>query len=86
MAVISGLDRLLDEDGASRAVAGKRVGLVCNPASVDSRLRHAVERFSQARGFTLGAIFGPQHGFRSDLQDNMIESPHANDRRRKVPI
>jgi uncharacterized protein YbbC (DUF1343 family) len=32
------------------------------------------------------ALFGPQHGFRSDLQDNMIETPHATDRRRLVPI
>src|SRR5688572_32311590 len=35
---------------------------------------------------TVGAIFGPQHGFRSDVQDNMIETPHANDCRRKVPV
>ena len=26
------------------------------------------------------ALFGPQHGFRSDLQDNMIETPHAQRR------
>ena len=26
-------------------------------------------------------MFGPQHGFRSDLQENMIESPHARDAR-----
>src|SRR5688500_5247018 len=37
-------------------------------------------------GLTVGAIFGPQHGFRSDVQDNMIETPHANDCRRKVPV
>jgi uncharacterized protein YbbC (DUF1343 family) len=35
---------------------------------------------------TLAALFGPQHGFRSDLQDNMIESPHAHDPKRKVPV
>jgi uncharacterized protein YbbC (DUF1343 family) len=35
---------------------------------------------------TPGAIFGPQHGFRSDVQDNMIETPHANDARRRVPV
>ena len=35
---------------------------------------------------TLGAIFGPQHGFRCDLQDNMIESPHAHDAARQVPV
>ena len=35
----------------------------------------------------IGALFGPQHGFRSDLQENMIESPHAHRRRRGgVPV
>ena len=37
-------------------------------------------------GVTLGAIFGPQHGFRSDVQDNMIETPHGDDCRRRVPV
>lgn len=86
MAVATGLDRLLDETGVNRNLKGKRVGLVCNPASVDSRIRHAVDRFSHSADCTLAAIFGPQHGFRSDLQDNMIESPHTEDRSRRVPI
>jgi uncharacterized protein YbbC (DUF1343 family) len=34
----------------------------------------------------LAAIFGPQHGFRSDVQDNMVETPHRDDPRRRVPI
>jgi uncharacterized protein YbbC (DUF1343 family) len=37
-------------------------------------------------GVRVGAIFGPQHGFRSDLQENMIESPHEKDARRRVPV
>ena len=35
---------------------------------------------------TLAAIFGPQHGFRSDVQDNMIETPHRDDATRRVPV
>jgi uncharacterized protein YbbC (DUF1343 family) len=35
---------------------------------------------------TLAAIFGPQHGFRSDVQDNMIETPHGDDASRRVPV
>src|SRR5262245_26476255 len=35
---------------------------------------------------TLAALFGPQHGFRSDLQDNMIETPHGCDAKRRVPV
>ncbi len=82
MAVVPGLTRLL----ASRDLDGHRVGLVCNPASVDADLNHAADLVFAAPGVTLGAIFGPQHGFRSDLQDNMIESAHAADARRRVPI
>jgi uncharacterized protein YbbC (DUF1343 family) len=55
---------------------GRTVGLVCNPASIDATFRHVIDRADDA-GVAVGAIFGPQHGFRSDLQENMIESPHG---------
>ena len=85
MPVRLGLERLLD--GPDRSlIAGARVGLVSNPASVDSRLVHAADRLASGDGFTLAALFGPQHGFRSDLQENMIESPHARDVKRRVPV
>ncbi len=64
---------------ASARLRGLRVGVVANPASVDGAFVHVVDRVRDADGVTLGAIFGPQHGFRSDLQDNMIETPHAHD-------
>ena len=55
---------------------GRTIGLVCNPASVDAQFCHVIDRTERA-GVRVGAIFGPQHGFRSDVQDNMIESPHG---------
>src|SRR6266545_4863744 len=82
MLVVLGSDRLL----ASTALDGKRVGLVCNPASVDRELRHVADRVAAARGPRLTALFGPQHGFRSDVQDNMIETRHAQDEVRRVPV
>jgi uncharacterized protein YbbC (DUF1343 family) len=82
MSVIPGLTHLL----ASRRLDGLRVGLVCNPASVDARLAHAADLVFEAPGVTLAALFGPQHGFRADLQDNMIETPHGADPRRQVPV
>src|SRR5258708_27196832 len=85
MPVRAGLERLLD--GADRSlIAGERVGLVCNPASVDSRLVHAADRLLDGHDWTLAALFGPQHGFRSDLQENMIETPHARDGKRRLPV
>jgi uncharacterized protein YbbC (DUF1343 family) len=82
--VALGIDRLLDTDRA--LVAGRRVGLVCNPASIDGRFRHSADRLADDPEITLAALFGPQHGFRSDVQDNMIETPHAADARRRVPV
>jgi uncharacterized protein YbbC (DUF1343 family) len=71
---------------ASARLRGKRVGVVCNHASVDRGFEHVVDRLAAADGVTLGAIFGPQHGFRSDVQDNMIETPHRADAGRRVPV
>ena len=70
----------------SQHLRGARVGVVCNHASVDHAYRHAVDRLIEAPGVDLAAIFGPQHGFRSDVQDNMIETPHGDDPARRVPV
>ena len=77
-----GSERLI----ASPRLHGLRVGVLANPASIDHDFRHVVDRLAASPDFELAAIFGPQHGFQSDLQDNMIESPHAKDARRNVPI
>src|SRR6478735_8399553 len=71
---------------ASSRLNGLRVGILANPASIDHDFRHVADRLSRSNRFKLAAIFGPQHGYRSDLQDNMIETPHAKDKRRDVPI
>ena len=79
-----GIERLLDEDRS--LLADARIALVSNPASIDGSLRHSAEILGEDPEIDLVALFGPQHGFRSDLQDNMIETPHAHDARRRVPI
>jgi uncharacterized protein YbbC (DUF1343 family) len=81
-AVRLGSDLLL----ASARLRGARVAVVCNHASVDRGFLHIVDRLAGADEVTLAAIFGPQHGFRSDVQDNMIETPHRDDPSRRVPI
>jgi uncharacterized protein YbbC (DUF1343 family) len=81
-AVRLGSDVLL----ASTRLRGARVGIVCNHASIDRGFRHIVDRLADADGVALGAIFGPQHGFRSDVQDNMVETPHGADAARRVPV
>jgi uncharacterized protein YbbC (DUF1343 family) len=82
MRVHLGSERLL----SSSVLDGKRVGVVCNPASVDADLRHIADLFKHHPKATLAALFGPQHGFRSDVQDNMVETGHGQDNARCVPV
>jgi uncharacterized protein YbbC (DUF1343 family) len=73
----------------SGALHGRNVGLVCNPASVDHQLRHIVDLVLADSKLNIVALFGPQHGFRSDVQDNMIETPHGEfeaGTRKRVPL
>ena len=85
MSVRLGIERLIDGSDR-RLIAGRRIGLVCNPASIDGAFRHSADRLAAPGDWTLTALFGPQHGFHSDLQENMIESPHARDAKRRVPV
>jgi uncharacterized protein YbbC (DUF1343 family) len=82
---ILGIERLLSNKIG--LIRGLRVGLVCNQASVipDSFV-HAADAFGECREFELTTLFGPQHGIRGDLQDNMIETPHTVDERTGKPV
>jgi uncharacterized protein YbbC (DUF1343 family) len=79
---VLGSSRLLE----SGRLRGKRVGIVANPASIDQQFVHVVDRLARAEGVTLGAIFGPQHGFNADLQENMIETPHGESAAHRVKV
>jgi uncharacterized protein YbbC (DUF1343 family) len=67
-------------------VTGRRLGLLCNPASVDSSLRHARHRIRERVGSRLTALYAPQHGFFAEKQDNMIESAHRRDPSLGLPV
>ena len=82
--VILGLETLCES--RIDLVKGSRVGLVCNQASVDHFLNHSADVLRGTEGVNLTALFGPQHGIRGDLQDNMIETPHATDSETGLPV
>ena len=82
--VILGLEKLCES--RSELIKGSRVGLVCNQASVDHGLNHSADVLGGAQGVNLTALFGPQHGIRGDLQDNMIETPHTMDAATGLPV
>lgn len=64
----------------------QRMGLICNQASVDHRFDHAADLFFENPDIDLVALFGPQHGIRGDVQDNMIETAHGLDKKTNLPI
>jgi uncharacterized protein YbbC (DUF1343 family) len=81
----TGLDRLFTHH--LDLLRGRRVGLICNPASVDVLYRHAADLFAACSEFRLTALFGPQHGFRGETQDNMVEwEGWPRDPRLGVPV
>ncbi len=77
-----GLEKLLECD----LLGDARIGLVCNQASVNHELRHAADLLYEHPKVELRALFGPQHGIRGDVQDNMIETEHTVDRETGLPI
>lgn len=61
-------------------IQGKRLGLLCNQASVDRSFRHSRDLIDQVFPGQLRCLFSPQHGFFAEKQDNMIESGHDQDK------
>lgn len=64
----------------------KRIGLLTNQASVDSTLHNTVDLLVQSYPKTVKALFGPQHGFRGEKQDNMVESQDFIHPRFNLPV
>lgn len=84
MRVATGLDRLLADP---TLVKGKRIGVVCNQASIASDCRHILDHvFARKDAFDPIAIFGPQHGLFGHTQDNMIEWEGYRDPLWDVPV
>ncbi|UYY58803.1 exo-beta-N-acetylmuramidase NamZ domain-containing protein [Sphingomonas sp. S2-65] len=80
-----GIDRLLADPQLRRPLEGKRVALLAHPASVTADLTHSLDGL-MAAGVNITSVFGPQHGVRGDLQDNMMESPDFTDSSYGMPV
>jgi uncharacterized protein YbbC (DUF1343 family) len=63
-----------------------RIGLVANQASVVSGFIPTWKILHEALGPRMTALFGPQHGFESTVQDNMIESAHGRHKPTGLPV
>jgi uncharacterized protein YbbC (DUF1343 family) len=67
---------------------GARVGALLHPASVSRTLEHASRILERHNGdlFHIAAFFGPQHGFRGETQDNMVEWKSYEHPRLGIPV
>jgi uncharacterized protein YbbC (DUF1343 family) len=81
--VLTGLSELLA--GARPELKRASTGLIAHPASVTAELVASVDALVGA-GFSVSALFGPQHGMRGEKQDNMIESGPYLDPRLGLPV
>ena len=81
-----GIDRLIEDRDMRRPLARKRVALLAHPASVTRDLVHSLDALSALDDINLTAAFGPQHGLRSDKQDNMIETDDYLDPVHNIPV
>lgn len=82
--VQTGIDRI--REGLWKRLTGYRLGLLSNQASLDSRLNTSGEVISSLLPGQLKALFGPQHGFSGEAQDNMVETDHSYDKELGIPV
>ncbi len=64
---------------------GLSLALLANQASVDNNLQNAKNVISALLPGQLKILFGPQHGFRGEDQDNMIETEDYLDPELNIP-
>ena len=81
-----GIDRFLNEASLRRRLAGQRVAVLGHPASVTSTLQHTLDALATLPDLHLTAAFGPQHGMRGDVQDNMVETEDTFDPKLGIPV
>jgi uncharacterized protein YbbC (DUF1343 family) len=79
-----GIERLLETPPGW--LKEKRIGLLVNQASVDSRLRHTADLLVDYCADHVTALFGPQHGIQGEKQDNMVESEDFIHPRFNIPV
>lgn len=79
-----GLEKVLENP--KKYFGDLRIGLICNQATVNHQFRHAADLFFEHPELNLTTLFGPQHGIRGDVQDNMVETGHTTDPQTELPI
>jgi uncharacterized protein YbbC (DUF1343 family) len=69
-----GIDRLLENQLIRNGLKNKKVAFLGHSASVTSNGQYTLDALTDCGGINIVSAFGPQHGFNTEKQDNMIES------------
>jgi uncharacterized protein YbbC (DUF1343 family) len=83
--VVTGAQRVLDEPGVARRLAGGRYALVCHAASVDSSGRYLFDSLAGRAGLAPAMLLVPEHGLLGE-QVYMEAVPDAVDPRLGMPV
>jgi uncharacterized protein YbbC (DUF1343 family) len=81
-----GIDRLLSERELIEELTGRKLALLAHPAAMTSDFRQSLDALMAHPKLKLSSAFGPQHGMRGELQDNMMETPNYTDSVYGIPI
>ncbi|RJP80487.1 MAG: DUF1343 domain-containing protein [Desulfobacteraceae bacterium] len=82
--VKTGLETLIENPLPE--MKNKKLGLLCNPASISRDINHARDLLINAFPGQVKAMYSPQHGFFAEKQDNMIESDNMLDHKAGIPV
>lgn len=81
----AGLDNLINSEEVRKLIKG-RIGYLGHAASVSRRMENGLDEVVGLFGKRVIKAFGPQHGFGSVVQDNMIETPHVQHPAWNIPV
>jgi len=83
--VLTGLDILTDEADEQKQVKGN-IAYLGHQASVNRKMQNGLDVVFSIFGSRVTKAFGPQHGFATTAQDNMIETPHEVHPLHGIPV
>ena len=85
MRTLTGLEQLI-KDSNIQDKCGSAIAYLCHTASITNDFKSGAQQMHNVFGKRLKQFFGPQHGFKTDVQDNMIETGHNTHEYFNIPV
>lgn len=82
---ITGVEKLINDQALQSKIKGN-IAVLCHSASITSDFTIIVSHLKKIYGERLKSIWGPQHGFVTDVQDNMIETKSFHHQYFDLPV